>query len=80
MKVTESDWGNYALAFIEEYASSVDHFSANDLWQAGLAEPDNAMWVGLVLRSAAARGLIKKVGYVPTERGNGGIIMRWRAA
>jgi len=75
MRVTETDWGQGALAFIKAYPGRT--FSANDLWAAGLPVPANRMWLGLVLRQAAKEGAIRRVGLEGTTRGHGGIIMRW---
>lgn len=78
----DTDWDHYALSYIQEYAGRVVNFTANDLWASGLNDPPAPLSparLGLLIKKAAAAGIIRKVGLSATRRGNGGIIMRWRA-
>lgn len=74
-------WINYAVDFIVDFATKDGKtFSANDLWDAGLTEPQQATWLGNAMVKAKKLGFIRKVGTAESQRTHASIISAWRAA
>lgn len=74
-------WINYAVNFIVDFATKDGKtFTANDLWPAGLSEPENARWLGNALMRARGMGLLVSTGKSVSKRGHQVPITVWRAA
>lgn len=75
-------WEAGALAAIEALAKTGRDFTAADLTDLGVADPDHSCRWGSAFAKAKALGLIVKVDYRPSRRAgrSGGVCAVWRAA
>ena len=73
-------WETGALAAIEALAKTGRPFTAADLTDQGVAEPDHPCRWGSLFAKAKALGTIRRVGYGTSRRGgrNGGICAIWQ--
>lgn len=75
-------WEAGAIKAIETLANTGRPFTAADLTDLGVSEPDHPCRWGSVFAKAKALGLIRKTGYGPSRRAgrSGGVCATWRAA
>lgn len=53
------EWKEYALAFVEKYCETHRHVFVDDIWDAGLEEPEQPLAIGGVINSASHKGWIQ---------------------
>lgn len=77
------EWTERAVALVRRYAADRSTFLAEDFvdWSRGLiaTPPDGRAW-GAVIRLAAKRGFIRKVGYAPARTSNTSPKCLWAGA
>lgn len=75
-------WEAGAMKAIETLASTGRLFTAADLTDLGVDDPDHPCRWGSVFAKAKQLGLIKKAGYGPSRRAgrSGGVCARWVGA
>ena len=61
-------WESGALKAIETLAATGRNFTAADLTDLGVADPDHSARWGSVMAKAKKLGLIERVGYAPSKR------------
>jgi len=73
-------WMAGALTAIETLAKTGRQFTAADLVDMGVAEPDHPNHWGSLLAKAKSQGLIRRVGYGTSRRAgrNGGVCATWQ--
>jgi hypothetical protein len=79
MRPEIAEWRDKAVLFIASWLPRAGGpFSTNDLWAAGLPEPEDARWVNGAMKAAERKGLIRKTGRrVKSKRGGGLTIVEW---
>ena len=75
-------WHAGAMKAIQQLAATGHNFTAADLTDMGVAEPDHPCRWGSLFASAKATGVIVRVGYAPARRAgrNGGVAAIWKGA
>ncbi len=76
-------WTEFAVNLVRRYASEHPQFLTEDFvdWTRGLiAEPPDGRAWGAVMRIAARKGLVRKVGYAPARTSNLSPKCVWSAA
>ena len=75
-------WESTALSAIEHLAANGQQFTAADLTDLGVPEPDHPARWGSVIAKAKALKIIEKAGYTTARRPsrNAGVTAVWRAA
>lgn len=68
MALDAGEWQDQALQLIESYAVEGRRFDAYDLSTAGVPDPTHPNMWGPLFRTAASKGLIRKVGYHESAR------------
>lgn len=73
-------WRDTARRALADLAASGREFTAHDLTEAGVPEPDHPNRWGSLFRQANTAGLIVPVGYRPSTRPSraGGVCRVWR--
>lgn len=60
-------WRAYAEAFVRRFLkTSAPEFVSDDLWRAGLKRPPELRWLGQVLKSLEADGVVANTGRLKT--------------
>lgn len=79
LSLLQRDWVNDAIPVVLEQARDGRPFTA-DKFHAFLPVPEHNNWFGVLIAAMKNRGLIEKVGYVPSTRKerNGAVVASWR--
>lgn len=79
---TDPWWEAGALKAIETLATTGRNFTAADLTDLGVAEPDHSCRWGSLFAAAKRCGIVVRVGYAPARRAgrNGGVAAIWKGA
>ena len=64
----KDQWHEDAVATIVGLANAQETFSADDL-RKEMREPDHPSWPGRAIMTARNKGLIRRVGYMPSQAG-----------
>lgn len=78
---TRREWIDDAAPRLVMMLPTLGRFTSDDIHRL-LPPPAHANWFGILVATLKNRGLVRKVGYKPSERKerNGGVISVWEAA
>jgi hypothetical protein len=60
--MADSEWSERAYQVVIDVAKTMEEFTPDDVWEAGLEKPNKAQALGAVMSRAHRSGIIEKTG------------------